>query len=525
MKHFVKYRFSIFLPIPPGAKLFFIAILLLNSSNTLAPQLVAPNLSPHLSVGMGMEMGAMAAKNINESASEIVQDVWNNGLKFAPPDEPIGVVPLQSSKQELALVCRVFSDLIKSQLASACNLKLVASENLADFKAPFDNGVTSERQAKRVGKLLGCKAFITGQVEDVGASLNINLFVWNATTGNIAYVASTLLRKDESLTALVLPYTGGRLEAYSLKWRCDIGNRNVHAIAVGDLNGDGQNELILATDGKLKVLAWEGIKFWDTSLKDFIYLEKPYLLKAVQRNIRTLHMADLNDNDRDEVYISVPIGKTGKTYRVEWQKNSPEPAEFRDYMLLSLSSSGISERSGEAKLLFSRFLELRGCFSGEQTTFLSVQKGEINPQKGQRIASDYNSIEIRSTDDDNEPEFVVVDHLGHVKIFNQSNLIWQSNPIFGVGLAITDLDGNGRNEIVCSSATYESPARGEASFQDNIFILEWDGDIYSKKWKSRTFDGSITDFTIADVDNDGILELVVCVRKPLGSEIRLYTAN
>ena len=474
MKHFVKYGFSTFYFLP------IVAILLLNPSN-------------------------IAAKNINESAAEIVQDVWNNRLKFIQTDEPIGAIPLQSSNQELLSVCRIFFSLIKSQLESAYNLKLVKPENLADLKAPFDYGVISEWQAKRVGKLLGCKTFITGQVEDIGASLNVNLFVWNAVTGNISYVADIQLRKDAALTALLLPYAGDGLELYSLKWRGDIWNGNVHAVAVGDLNGDGQNELILATDGKLRILAWEGIRFWDTSLKDFVYIQKPYQLKSVQRNIRTLHVADLNENDRDEIYISIP---TGKTYRVEWQDKSPETVEFSGgYMFLDVGSNGITG---------SKFLEYRGCFSGMQTTLLSVSKGEIKEKRP--IASDYNSIEISSTDDDDEQEFVVIDHLGHLKIFNQiSYLIYQSNPIFGVGLEVIDLDGNGINEIVCSSGTHES--------QDNIFILEWDGDTYSKKWKSKTFDGSITDFTVADVDNDGILELVVCVRRPMFSEMRLYIAN
>jgi len=523
MKHSVKYQISIIHLLP------IIAILLLNPSN-------------------------IVAKNINESASEIVKDIWDNRLKFVQPDEPIGVIPLQSSEQELSPVCRIFFSLIKSQLESVYNLKLAQPENLADLKAHFYYGVTSGQQAKRVGKLLNCKTFITGQVEDIGASLNVNLFVWNATTGNISYVADIQLRKDAALTALLLPHTGAKLELYSLKWRGDIWDSNVHAIAVGDVNGDGRNELVLATDDKLKVLAWKGIRFWDTSLKDFVYLQKPHQLKSVQRRIRTLHVADLNKNDRDEIYISIPIGKT---YKVEWQDNSPikpadlrlaamkpdalrltaEGVEFSEYIFLNLSSSAITG---------STFLEYRGCFSGEQTTLLSIQNGEISSPQIHRIASDYNSLRISSTDGDDKQEFIVVDHLGHLKIFNQVNLIYQSNPIFGVGLEIIDLDGNGINEIICSSGIHESSVHGvNRPFQDNIFVLEWDGDTYSKKWKSETFDGSITDFTAADVDNDGILELVVCVRKRMpqadrrrvsspqadrrralsGSEIRIYTAN
>ena len=488
MIYFVKHRFSIF-------PLFAItAILLLHPTNIIA-------------------------QNINESAAEIVKDIWDKRLKFIQTDEPIGVIPLQSSKPELLSAGRIFFSLIKAQLESVYNLNLVTPENLADLKIPFDYRGHLDQQAKRVGKLLGCKAFITGQIEDIGASLNVNLFVWNATTGTISYVADTQLRKDAALTALLQPYIGGRLEPYALKWRGDIAADNVHAITVGDVNGDGQNELILATDDKLKVLAWKWIRFWDTSLKNFTYLHKPHQLKSGQRNIRTLYMADLDGNDRDEIYLSIP---PAKTHRVEWQDNSPKAVELsRKYMFLHVGSNGITG---------SRFLEYRGCFSGEQTARLAVRKGAINAAEKQAIASDYNSLNIGSTDDDDEPEVVVVDHLGHVKIFTQSatqlNLVYQSNPIFGVGLAIIDLDGNGINEIVCSAGTYESSVHGvNRPFQDNIFVLEWDGDTYSKKWKSQTFEGSITDFTAADVDNDDILELVVCVRTRIGIEIRLYAAN
>ncbi len=47
--------------------------------------------------------------------------------------------------------------------------------------------------------------------------------------------------------------------------------------------------------------------------------------------------------------------------------------------------------------------------------------------------------------------------------------------------------------------------------QGEIHALYWDGVGLSLKWKTRRIKGTISGYTLADVDNDGRQELVVCM--------------
>ncbi|MDL2317194.1 VCBS repeat-containing protein [Desulfovibrio sp. OttesenSCG-928-A18] len=53
--------------------------------------------------------------------------------------------------------------------------------------------------------------------------------------------------------------------------------------------------------------------------------------------------------------------------------------------------------------------------------------------------------------------------------------------------------------------------------QSEIHCLFWDGTGLSLQWKTRRIKGSMVDFALADGDNDGVLDLVVCINTHPGA--------
>lgn len=90
---------------------------------------------------------------------------------------------------------------------------------------------------------------------------------------------------------LIYTYHSGK---YRLLWEQVIApyRRNGNSIAIADVNGDGNNELILHTYPNLYILEWDGTAFIPTFHKEVT--ETPSLLSA-----------DLNKNGFDELYINV----------------------------------------------------------------------------------------------------------------------------------------------------------------------------------------------------------------------------
>ena len=81
-------------------------------------------------------------------------------------------------------------------------------------------------------------------------------------------------------------------------------------------------------------------------------------------------------------------------------------------------------------------------------------------------------------------------------------------------ILVADLNKDGRNEVLVSKnislaaqffETFRTFSQGE------IHSLFWDGVGMNLLWKTRRIKGTITGYTLADIDNDGQKELVVCL--------------
>ncbi len=83
-----------------------------------------------------------------------------------------------------------------------------------------------------------------------------------------------------------------------------------------------------------------------------------------------------------------------------------------------------------------------------------------------------------------------------------------------------DFDGDGRHELLVNRpiSTASGVFQRYRFFpQSEIHSLFWDGIGLNLQWKTNRIKGSVADFTIADANNDGIEDLVVCVNTHPGA--------
>lgn len=87
-------------------------------------------------------------------------------------------------------------------------------------------------------------------------------------------------------------------------------------------------------------------------------------------------------------------------------------------------------------------------------------------------------------------------------------------------LVVSDLDGNGVNEVLVNK-NISTAAQFFKSYRyfpnGEIHSLFWDGVGMSLAWKTRRIKGSVADYGLADLNNDGTMDLFVCLNTHPGA--------
>ena len=412
----------------------------------------------------------------------------------------IALFPLTPDTEKLARVCQVLTRLLASRLEAVQLFKL------AEQESPSPDGLMTPKAVKMYGERLQSRWIITGHVAELDTRINVNLFLWDTRTGNLLYMVDRQLSLSAALVSLYETSSRPDFQPYGVQWR----SLPIFAltVAVADVNGDGFNELIVADEKQVSALTWTGWDFQRSAEMPSVQYA-PTDTPVSDRTWRRMFAADNDENDRDELYISAP---PNRTWQVQWGDAVIE------HQPMFLAQAGARLVVGEA---------VDGLiYQGSTTACWVWREKRIGFKHPCALPVDYHTVAVGQANPSSTADTVVtVDTTGHLRVYevesSRVHQIWQSPPIFGKGLAIGDLNGDGVPEIVGTAK--DLPATPTVS--DQFIILERTGAIYGESWRSPLLDGEIVDMQTGDVDNDHRNELVISLRTQRGGQIVVYEAT
>ncbi|MDB4609993.1 VCBS repeat-containing protein, partial [Verrucomicrobia bacterium] len=304
------------------------------------------------------------------------------------------------------------------------------------------------------------------------------------------------------------------------------------AIAAGDVDGDGNNEICVASVGSLILYRWEQGQL----------IKLGTMKVSPAANILGLDIVDLNGNGRSEIFVSNFHEGQGRlnSYVVEWDGASLiNVAEKLPWFLNSLPSV-----DGNGSTLIGQQVGMNSLYSKDGLFEMVWDGSQYEP--GQKLSvppsidiygsavADFmqtGSDQFAKIGNDQEVSLVAAD----------SSVLWTSSENdFGgglrtisidpasIGMSIptsgdtmlfflkqrilsADWDKDGRQDMIIvrnkdTSSKYLTQTRVYKS--GAIDVLSWEGNKMDVRWSTEQMTGFTSDYIYADVTNDGVPELV-----------------
>ncbi|WP_457553009.1 FG-GAP-like repeat-containing protein [Desulfobacula sp.] len=300
----------------------------------------------------------------------------------------------------------------------------------------------------------------------------------------------------------------------------------INAMAAGDVNKDGHAQVVTATDSEVLIYHFEGRR---------LLLDKKLDFDSTNRII-SLDIADINKNGFPEIFVtSLNIFRTGlKSFVLEFNGSTyktlaeDEPYYFR-----------VVDGPDKGKLLLGQKSAVNP-FQGRIYT-MTVSGSHYAKDKKLRMPRSASVLSLArgSVTAKESKEYIMINENGRLIVASETGAIdWEGNKKFGgtahyfllprqdtdasyqervyfnPRILFYDMDGNGMPEILA----VQNQELGGGHFgsykrftKGSLEILSWNGIALAPKAKTRSVQGWISDFAIADMDGDGKDELLVSV--------------
>lgn len=300
----------------------------------------------------------------------------------------------------------------------------------------------------------------------------------------------------------------------------------INAMALGDLTHDGKIQVVTATDYEILIHKFEG-----TSL----LLDKKLEFSSINRII-SLDIADINKNGYPEIFVtSLNIHRQGlKSFVLEYNGSTyttlteNESYYFRvidepdnDKILLG-QKSAIHPFKGKIytmKVSGKGYVMDKELRMPRSASVLSLAKGPVTAKDaGEYVLINEHGRLMKATDTGK------IDWEGNGKFGgtahyfllprNDTDASFQERVYFNPRILFYDIDDDGKLEVLAvrnEELGGGALGRYKRFTKGSLEILSWNGIALAPVSKTRSVQGWISDFAIADIDGDGKDELVVSV--------------
>ena len=496
------------------------------------------------------------------------------GTGLCGDTKTVAVVPFEmNSSQDLGFLQNGLFSMLSSRLSDAGKVDVldreIVDKALAKAKASgLVKGSLNEGIARDLGAQMGVDYILFGSLTHYGESLSldasmvdvsgqkktlaffeqsnsmgdviplvnsfagdINMKVFNRNIDNKLYARPQ--KQDPTLGGLQYAGGAGLYGGGMMAMQASQGftthlkaKEVIRAMATGDLNKDGRVQIVTATDSSLQIYHLEGT----------LLTEETHLDYASYLRIIGLDVADINGNGYPEIFVTAMTinRETLSSFVVEF--NGSSYTTLQDG--LSYYFRVINSLDGDPVLYAQD--KGRGPYAGK-IYIMTPANDTYQEEKAIRVPKGTSvlALDRGPVREDNGIEFLSINQHHRLVLINDAGSNeWESTEKYGKTNNYW-LSGNRGADVTYRERDYFNPRikfhpvgedRKEKVFlitnneigggtigrikrfkEGRVEVMSWNGIALEPVFQTVPLQGWVSDFDIADIDNDGIEELVISV--------------
>ena len=332
---------------------------------------------------------------------------------------------------------------------------------------------------------------------------------------------------------------GGSQQAATY-WKSRNFDKYMKSMAIGDVDGDGQQETVLI--GQTDILIYRKAQDRFTKVKEIAGIASNHYI--------TVDVADVNENGIAEIFVNNlhAARDTLESFVMEWNGTDFVPIVEKEnwyYRVLDLQGRGavlVGQKRGVRQAFLPGIHELAWL------------EGRYQSVSRLGVPRDLNVFFFTTGDvmNNGNESILMFDEFDYLRVLGKSgNQEWKSDEKYGGSLNyidvapdeyttdkdedrdrvylgqriyLKDLNGDGKLEVLVAKnqgPTSRVFKRLRHYSSCEIVNLSWDGIGLGVNWRTRKIQSYISDFAVADFDNDGKDEMVAVAVMKKGASLLL----